>query len=124
MTAYQFLGYPALADAFGVSPRAVEIWRDRHPAGTAHAFPEPDVDIDGSPGWAPHRLPELLDWRSRLPRRTDLDFAPVTRGAYLEAATERGLYMYEAANLLHALAEERPEMTEQELAGWMVDRWH
>ena len=31
--------------------------------------------------------------------------------------------MYEATNLLRALAEERPEMTEQELAGWIVDRW-
>src|SRR4051812_7632567 len=123
MTAYQFLGYPALADAFGVNPQTVAIWRDRHPVGMAHAFPEPDVGIAVSPGWAPGRLPEILGWRSRLPRRTDEVFAPVSRGVYLEAATERGLYMYEATNLLRALAEERPEMTEQELAGWIVDRW-
>ncbi|MGI5125831.1 hypothetical protein ACQEVB_03340 [Pseudonocardia sp. CA-107938] len=123
MTAYHFLGSPALAEAFGVHPEAVATWRKRYPAGSPHAFPEPDVDIDGDPGWAPERLPEILDWRARLPRRTEEVFPLVSQGAYLEAATDRGLYLYEATNLLRALAEERPDLGEQELAGWIVDRW-
>lgn len=123
MTTYRFLGCPALAEAFGVHPEAVTSWWTRHPAGSAHAFPEPDVVVDGAPGWSPERLPEILGWRDRLPRLTDDVFPPVSRGAYLEAATARGLDLREATGLLKALAEVRPDLDEQERAGWVVDRW-
>lgn len=110
MPSYHHLGYPALADAFGVRPEAVATWRRRYPTGSAHAFPAADVEIDGEPGWNPERLPESL-------------CPPVSRGAYLEVATARGLFIDEAVRLLRELAAERPELTEPELAGWLVDRW-
>jgi hypothetical protein len=76
-----YLGIAELGRALAspVSRHAVNKWRERYPAGSAHPFPEPDVTIGpaeptddepGTPGWSPKRLPEIEAWRAALPGRT------------------------------------------------------
>lgn len=67
MTPAAYLGVRGLADALGVSRHAVDKWRARYPAGAPLAFPEPDVRIDSTPGWAPNRVDEIRGWRASLP---------------------------------------------------------
>ncbi|WP_230422795.1 hypothetical protein [Prauserella cavernicola] len=66
----RYLGVTGLAERLGLTRHAVEKWRRRYPSGSAHPFPEPDVEIDGGvPGWLPSRLPEIERWREGMPGR-------------------------------------------------------
>ena len=64
-----YLGVLGVAEALGVTRHAVHKWRSRHPAGSDRPFPEPDVEIDGAPGWRPDRVEEIVRWRDGLPGR-------------------------------------------------------
>ncbi|WIV59044.1 hypothetical protein [Amycolatopsis nalaikhensis] len=70
MSTVRYLGMNGLAERLGVTRHAVDKWRRRYPADSAHPFPEPDVEIDGGvPGWLPERLPEIELWREGMPGR-------------------------------------------------------
>lgn len=69
MTAQHYLGVSGLAQQLGVTRHAVSKWRSRYPATSEHPFPEPDVEVDGVPGWAIERVPEVELWRTGLPGR-------------------------------------------------------
>jgi transposase-like protein len=119
-----YLGVLGIAEALGVSRHAVHKWRSRYPAGSSHPFPEPDVDIDGAPGWRPDRLEEIVRWRGTLPGRGTGGGRPtVARQEYLKAAAIRGLDRDEALRALAAFTEEFPEMTEPEICAWLVEHW-
>lgn len=62
-----FYGVAGLADALGESRDVVRKWRERYPAGSAHPFPTPDVEVDGVPGWVPDRLDDIKLWRKNMP---------------------------------------------------------
>jgi hypothetical protein len=65
----RYVGVLGLAEALGVSRHAVHKWRSRHPRGSPSPFPEPDVEVDGAPGWRPNRVEEIMHWRDGLPGR-------------------------------------------------------
>ncbi|GAA5051658.1 transposase-like protein [Thermocatellispora tengchongensis] len=123
MTEY-YLGVLGIAQALGVSRHAVHKWRSRHPADSSHPFPEPDVDIDGTPGWRRDRLEEITRWRDSLPGRGAGGGRPtIARQEYLKAAAARGMDRDEALRTIITLTEEFPEMTEAEICGWLVESW-
>lgn len=76
-----YLGVKRLAEALGVTRHAVDKWRARYPAGAPLAFPAPDVEVDGVPGWAPDRLDEITRWRTDLPGRGAGGGRPRTQSA-------------------------------------------
>jgi hypothetical protein len=120
----RYLGVLGLADAFGVTRHAVHKWRSRYPGGSKHPFPEPDVEIDGAPGWLPGRLEELMQWREGLPGRGAGGGRPTAaRQDYYREAAARGLDRDEATRALAAFAEEFPEMTEPEICAWLIEKW-
>ncbi|QWF80139.1 helix-turn-helix domain-containing protein [Amycolatopsis sp. CA-230715] len=63
----RFIGAATLGERLGVSRSAVNKWRKRYPVDSLHPFPEPDVEIDDVPGWAPERVPEIEQWRAGMP---------------------------------------------------------
>lgn len=118
------LGCHGVGEALGVTRHAVHKWRERHPSGSDHAFPEPDVLVDGTPGWRPERVAEIAGWREQLPGRgAGGGRPPASRRAYLEAADARGLTRDEALRALDAFVEEFPEMSDGEICAWMVEVW-
>ncbi|GAA4903833.1 hypothetical protein LX16_3773 [Stackebrandtia albiflava] len=120
----RYLGILGIAEALGVTRHAVHKWRSRHPAGSRHPFPEPDVEIDGVPGWLPERLSEVTGWREGLPGRGTGGGRPsATRQAYLREAAKHDLNRDEALRALDVFAEEFPEMTEPELCAWLIEKW-
>lgn len=120
----RYIGAIGIADALGVSRHAVHKWRTRYPAGSSHPFPEPDVEIDGSPGWHPARITDVTRWRDSLPGRGAGGGRPTAaRQEYLAAAALRGLDRDEALRALGTFAEELPEMTEPQLCAWLIERW-
>ena len=122
--AERYLGVVGMGEALGVTRHAVHKWRSRHPPGSDHPFPEPDVEIDGAPGWRPDRLEEVMQWRSGLPGRGAGGGRPsAPEQEYLREAFARGLNEHEALSLLDAMEEERPEMTRAESAAWLLGRW-
>ncbi|MEV4173194.1 MULTISPECIES: hypothetical protein [unclassified Nonomuraea] len=119
-----YLGVLGIAEALGVSRHAVHKWRSRHPGDSTHPFPEPDVEIDGAPGWRPERLPEIVRWRDSLPGRGAGGGRPTAaRQEYLKAAAIRGLDRDEALRALATFTEEFPEMTEPEVCAWLIGHW-
>ncbi|MGC7101807.1 hypothetical protein ACPZ19_44650 [Amycolatopsis lurida] len=50
---------------FDVSHRTVATWRTRY--ADSHPFPEPDVIIGRTPGWAISREQEIRDWERVRP---------------------------------------------------------
>ena len=74
----QYIGAAAVGEALGVSRHAVHKWRTRYPAGSSHPFPEPDIEIDGTPGWRPNRVAEIARWRDGLPGRGAGEFPEMT----------------------------------------------
>jgi hypothetical protein len=122
--AERYLGVVGIGEALGVTRHAVHKWRSRHPPGSDHPFPEPDVEIDGAPGWRPDRLEEVMQWRSGLPGRGAGGGRPsASEQEYLREAFARGLNEHEALTLLDSMEEERPEMTRAESAVWLLGRW-
>ncbi|MFI6811147.1 hypothetical protein ACIBG7_02000 [Nonomuraea sp. NPDC050328] len=120
----RYLGMLGLAEALGVSRHAVHKWRARHPAGSEHAFPEPDIDLDGAPGWRPWRLSEISAWRASLPGRGVGGGRPtLARQEYLQEAYHRGFDREEALRALAVFAADFPEMSEPELCAWIVSKW-
>ncbi|QYC38915.1 hypothetical protein Nocox_06440 [Nonomuraea coxensis DSM 45129] len=99
-------------------------WRTRHPPGSGHPFPEPDVEVDGAPGWRPDRVADIVRWRNGLPGRGSGGGRPtLARQEYLKEAAARGLTRDEAVRALDTFAAEFPEMTEQELCAWVAGKW-
>jgi hypothetical protein len=120
----RYLGVLGIAEALGVSRHAVHKWRSRYPSDSAHPFPEPDIEVDGAPGWAERRLDEIVQWRESLPGRGVGGGRPsAARQRYLSEALTRGLSREEADHLLTAMAEEFPEMTEQQVCGFLLEKW-
>jgi hypothetical protein len=120
----RYLGVVGIGEALGVTRHAVHKWRSRHPPGSDHPFPEPDVEIDGAPGWRPERVEEVVQWRNGLPGRgAGGGRPPASQREYMEEAFARGLDEREAVGLLQAMEEERPEMTRAEIASWLLSRW-
>lgn len=122
MAAYHYLGVTGVAEAMGVTGSAVHKWRARHPSGSNTPFPEPDLEIDGSPAWRPERLTEIVRWRERLPRRGE-GYPPTSRRAFLAAAEARDFTPDEAWRAVAAFVEEFPEMTEHDVQAWLVSEW-
>ncbi|MDF5751074.1 hypothetical protein [Spongiactinospora sp. TRM90649] len=119
-----YLGVIGVAGELGVSRHAVHKWRSRHPEGSDHPFPAPDVEVDGTPGWRPDRVSEIVRWRDGLPGRGAGGGRPtLARRDYLNAAIARGLDNDEALRALATFAAEFPEMTEPELCAWIVGKW-
>jgi hypothetical protein len=120
----RYLGVLGVAEALGVSRHAVHKWRSRYPSDSAHPFPEPDVEIDGAPGWLAARLDEIVQWRETLPGRGAGGGRPsAARQKYLSEALTRGLNREEADRLLTTWAEEFPEMTEQQVCELLLEKW-
>lgn len=122
--AERYVGVPSIAEAFGVSRHAVHKWRARYPPDSSHPFPTPDVDVDGAPGWLPHRLEEIMQWRDGLPGRGAGGGRPSASVA--EFLTEAAKYDFtrdEALRTLATFGEEFPEKTEAEVAEWIVAKW-
>ncbi|MEU7852496.1 hypothetical protein [Nonomuraea sp. NPDC049141] len=119
-----YLGGVGIAEALGVSRHAVHKWRSRYPSDSSHPFPEPDVEIDGVPGWRADRLDEIVQWRNGLPGRGAGGGRPsAARQEYLKHAAARGLERGEALRTLLTFTEEFPEMTEPELCAWLIEKW-
>jgi hypothetical protein len=119
-----YLGVLGIAEAMGVTRHAVHKWRSRYPNDSVHPFPEPDVEVDGTPGWRTERLEEIVHWRDGLPGRGAGGGRPTAaRQEYFKVATARGLDRHEAARALAVFAEEFPEMTEPELCAWLIERF-
>src|SRR5690349_4442542 len=88
----RYLGVVGIGDALGVTRHAVHKWRSRHPPGSDHPFPEPDVEVDGAPGWRPDRLEDVVQWRNGLPGRGAGGGRPsASQQEYMAAAFARGL---------------------------------
>ena len=119
-----YLGVLGIADALGVSRHAVHKWRARHPPGSGHPFPEPDVEVDGLPGWEADRVDDVRRWREGLPGRGAGGGRPTAaRQQYFEAAMARGLDRDEATRALQTFVDEFPEMTEPEVCAWLIGKW-
>ncbi|GAA1332671.1 hypothetical protein [Pseudonocardia xinjiangensis] len=120
----RYLGVLGIAEAMDVTRHAVHKWRSRYPNGSDHPFPEPDVEIDGAPGWRAERLEEIVQWRDGLPGRGAGGGRPTAaRQEYMKAAMARGLDRDEATRALANFAEEFPHMTEPELCAWLIERF-
>jgi transposase-like protein len=119
-----YLGVLGIAEAMDVTRHAVHKWRSRYPNDSDHPFPEPDVEIDGAPGWRAERLEEIVQWRDGLPGRGAGGGRPTAaRQEYMKAAMARGLDRDEATRALANFAEEFPHMTEPELCAWLIERF-
>ncbi|GEL21490.1 hypothetical protein PSU4_04440 [Pseudonocardia sulfidoxydans NBRC 16205] len=120
----RYLGVIGVAEALGVSRHAVHKWRGRHPGGSAHPFPEPDVEVDGAPGWAEDRVDEIERWRDGLPGRGAGGGRPTAlQRRYFELARARGFDRAEATRTLAAFAHSFPDKTEAEICEWLVAEW-
>ncbi|MEV0998761.1 hypothetical protein [Nonomuraea sp. NPDC050202] len=120
----RYLGVLGVAEALGVSRHAVHKWRTRYPGGSEHPFPEPDVEVDGAPGWRPDRVQEIARWRAGLPGRGAGGGRPTAaRQEYLKVAMARGLDRDEALRALATFQAEFPEMSEAELYAWLIEKF-
>jgi hypothetical protein len=118
----QYVGPDELGKALGVSRFAVPRWQARFPAGSSHPFPEPDIEVDGTPGWRPTRISEVSDWRNRL-RTTEGGRPRASRHEFLMVAAGRGFDQDEALRTLDTFVEEFPEMTEPEVCAWAIEKF-
>lgn len=119
-----YLGVVGVADALGVSRHAVHKWRARYPDDSRHPFPEPDVEVDGAPGWRSDQLATIVRWRDGLPGRGAGGGRPTAaRQDYLLAAEARGLTRVEAERALVTFTEEFPEMDEPQLCAWLIEKF-
>jgi hypothetical protein len=64
-TTLQYADMVEIASWFGITHRAVATWRTRY--ADTHPFPEPDVIIGRTPGWARSRKREIQDWAASRP---------------------------------------------------------
>ncbi|MFI7629399.1 hypothetical protein [Microbispora rosea] len=120
----RYLGVGGIGEALGVSRHAVHKWRSRYPGSSERPFPEPDVEVDGTPGWRPDRLAEIIEWRNGLPGRGAGGGRPTAaRQEYLKEAAARGMDRDEALRALVTLSEDFPEMTEPEICAWLIGHW-
>jgi hypothetical protein len=120
----EYIGAVGIAEELGVSRHAVHKWRSRYPAESSHPFPEPDVEVDGTPGWRAGRVAEVKQWRDGLPGRGAGGGRPTAaRQEYLFAAARRGLDRDEALRALQTFVDEFPEMTEPEVCAWLIEKF-
>jgi transposase-like protein len=120
----RYLGVVGIAEQLGVSRHAVHKWRTRYPSDSKHPFPEPDVEVDGAPGWRATRLGEVVRWREGLPGRGAGGGRPsAARQDYFAAAATHGLEPDEAQRALVTLTEEFPELTEPQICAWLMESW-
>ncbi|WP_435822571.1 TetR/AcrR family transcriptional regulator [Microbispora bryophytorum] len=112
---------PPHAPPAGRAPAdAASLWQ----VDSEHPFPEPDVEVDGTPGWRPDRLAEIIEWRNGLPGRGAGGGRPTAaRQEYLKEAAARGMDRDEALRALVTLSEDFPEMTEPEICAWLIGHW-
>jgi hypothetical protein len=118
----QYIGPVQLGEALGVSRFAVPRWQARFPVGSDHPFPEPDIVVDGTPGWRPTRVAEVSEWRNRL-RRTTGQRPKATRQEFFMVAAGRGFDQEESLRTLDTFVEEFPEMSEQEVCAWAIEKF-
>lgn len=119
-----YLGVVSIADAMDVTRHAVHKWRSRYPSDSDHPFPEPDVEVDGIPGWRGERLEEIVQWHDGLPGRGAGGGRPTAaRQEYFTAAAARGLDRDEAVRALATFAEDFPHLTEPELYAWIIEKF-
>jgi hypothetical protein len=105
----RYLGVQGIADALDVSRHAVHKWRSRYPHDSQHPFPEPDIEVDGAPGWRVDRLEDIMQWRAGLPGRGAGGGRPTAaRQDYLRQAATRGLARDEALRTLANFARSPP----------------
>lgn len=122
--AERYLGVVGIAEAMGLTRHAMHKWRSRYPTDADHPFPEPDVEVDGAPGWRPARLEDIVRWRDGLPGRGVGGGRPTAaRHGYFRAAEARGLHRDEATRALATFAEEFPHLTEPELYAWIIEKF-
>jgi hypothetical protein len=120
----RYLGVLGIAEALGVSRHAVHKWRSRYPSYVNHPFPEPDVEVDGAPGWRADRLEEMMQWREGLPGRGAGGGRPsAARQNYLSEALVRGMDRDEALRALANFTAEFPELTEPQVCAWVIEKW-
>lgn len=118
----RFIGVIGIAEALEVTRHAVHKWRSRYPHDSDHPFPEPDVEIDGTPGWRADRLEDIVSWRNGLPGRGAGGGRPTAaRQEYFAAAAARGFTRDEATRALANFAAEFPELTEPELCAQVIE---
>jgi hypothetical protein len=120
--AVEYVGAVGIGAALGVSDHAVHRWRMRYHPGSTHPFPEPDVEVDGTPGWRPTRLPEVKRWRDGLVGAGG-DRPTATREEFFAVATRHNFDRDEAERTLTTFHEEFPEMTEPQLCAWLVEKF-
>lgn len=118
----QYIGPVQLGEALGVSQFAVPRWQARFPAGSNHPFPDPDVVVDGTPGWRPTRIAEVSRWRDGL-RGTETGRPRASRQEFLLVAAGHGFDQDEALRTLATFVEEFPEMTEPEVCAWAIEKF-
>lgn len=66
----RYLSTADLAELLGISPATVRFLRAQSKPGGRYAadpFPEPDLIIGQSPGWAEERSGEIMAWNGRRP---------------------------------------------------------
>jgi hypothetical protein len=69
-------------------------------------------------------LDEIVQWRETLPGRGVGGGRPsAARQRYLSEALTRGLSREEANRFLTVMAEEFPEMTEQQVCEFLLEKW-
>lgn len=120
----QYLGAVGIAEALQVSRHAAHKWRSRYPQESRHPFPEPDVEIDGIPGWRPDRLEEIVQWRAGLPGRGRGGGRPSTVvQEFIAVAARYGFDRDEALRTLDTFTEEFPDMSREEVGAWLIEKW-
>ncbi|GAA1837977.1 hypothetical protein GCM10009836_15990 [Pseudonocardia ailaonensis] len=120
----RYVGVLGIAEAMEVTRHAVHKWRSRYPSDSEHPFPAPDVEIDGTPGWRPERMGEIVSWREGLPGRGSGGGRPTAaRAEYMRAALAHGLDRDEATRGLANFVDEFPHMTEAEVCAWLIEKW-
>lgn len=117
-----YVGPTQLGEALGVSRFAVPRWQARFPAGSSHPFPEPDIEVDGTPGWRPNRVTEISRWRAGV-RGHDGGRPKASRQEFFLVAAGKGFDQDEAGRTLDTFIEEFPEMTEPEVCAWAIEKF-
>lgn len=64
------VGRAEIAARCGVRIGTIDRWRQRHPAGSPHPFPDPRWSVSGSPAW---NWPDIARWLNATGRTPTTD---------------------------------------------------